>query len=139
MGKPPGCRRGHPRYALDPLGDGTLELGYPRPDGFRYIVPLRDISRGGLSFVLRHDLSGLEVGDSIDRVSIRVGRREVRGDLLVMHLTPGTETGSVCGAFFYPENDEDILTLRAILDELEAGEPSSRGTTTVAAARSEPW
>ena len=138
MGKSPGCRRGHPRYALDPLGDGTLEFGYPRPDGFRYIVPLRDISRGGLSFVLRHDLSGLEVGDSIDRVSIRVGRREVRGDLLVMHLAPGAYTGSLCGALLYPGGDGDILALRAILEELRAAGQGAREIPWVGAVGSEP-
>ena len=116
-----GCRRSHPRYPLD--ADGWLEFGYPRPEDPPCVLELRDMSQGGLAFVLRQELPGLDVGDSIDQVEVRIGDRVVRGNLLVMHFTPDASAGSVCGALFYPGEDVDLLTLRAILRDLEERRP----------------
>ena len=80
---------------------------------------LRDLSQSGLSFVLSHELPGLSIGDSIDHVHVRVDGRQIRGDLLIMHLSPDASGGSVCGALFYPLEDEDVLTLREVIRALE--------------------
>lgn len=120
MHRPPGCRRTHDRFPLDPTTGGTIEFLFPGPTGAPCAMRLRDLSRSGLSFVLAHELPGLEVGDSLDHTCMKIAGREVRGDVLVMHLTPDDAAGAVCGALFYPADDVDILTLRAILGELEA-------------------
>ncbi len=127
MEKRPGCRRRHPRYLVDANLDARIEFGYPRTEDPTCAMKLKDVSDGGLGFVLPHELPGLEVGDSIDRVEIHVGARAVRGDLLVMHFSPDASAGSVCGAFFYPAADEDLLAFREILRDLEA---SSSGVPT---------
>lgn len=119
MAKRPSCRRTHPRFPL-PEG-GTVFFGFPRPQDPPCTMQLRDVSQSGLAFVLLHELPGLEVGDSLEGVRIRIGKREMRGDMLIMHFTPDDTPGSICGALFYPGEDSDILALRAILQELEAG------------------
>ena len=114
------CRRKNPRFPLSPALQGTIEFGFPDRDGARCTMALLDLSRGGISFVLRHELPGLEVGESIDGARLSLGERVVNGDFLVMHLTPDATEGAVCGALFFPSEDADILTLRAVLATLEA-------------------
>jgi len=120
VAKRPGCRRRHPRHPLDASHDARVEVGSSRPGDPPRVLRLRDVSEAGLGFVLGEEVAGLEVGDSIDGVTIRVGARVARGDLLVMHLTPDRSEGSVCGALFYPAADEDLLVFREILRDLEA-------------------
>jgi hypothetical protein len=122
MRRPPNCRRKHDRFPLDASRGGTIEFSYPGPAGAICSMPLHDLSRAGLSFVLSHELPGLEIGDSLDGARIRVNGREVRGDLLVMRLTPDDSRDSVCGGLFYPVEDADILAMRAIIAELEVAE-----------------
>jgi len=43
-----------------------------------------------------------------------------RGELLVMHITPSPESGSVCGGLFYPAGDADVLALRKLVRRLES-------------------
>jgi hypothetical protein len=73
-----------------------------------------------LSFVLADPLPGLEPGQRLDAAEVTIGDRLIRGDLLVMHITPEVISGAVLGALFYPATDEDLLTLRAVLAELDA-------------------
>ncbi len=125
MTRQPACRRTHPRYTLRAHRSGRLEFGYPRPQDPPCVMGLWDISQGGLAFVLRHELPGLEVGDSIDGVRVQVGDRVVHGDLLVMRLSPDASAGPICGALFYPGDDADLLTLREVLRDLEARQGES--------------
>lgn len=120
MRRPPSCRRSHDRFPLDASEPGTIEFGYPSHDDERCRMELRDLSRSGLSFYLKHELPGLEVGDSLERALIRLVGREVRGDVLVMHLTPDNSAGAVCGALFFPLEDVDILALRGLVAALES-------------------
>ncbi len=117
------CRRRHPRIQMTPGDEARVEFGWPGPTGHPCSMEMKDISSGGVSFRLAHDLPGLEVGDSIRRVTLKVRGREIRCDLLVMHLTPDHTKGSVCGAFIYPRDDEDILALQDLVAELEAELP----------------
>jgi hypothetical protein len=112
------CRRRHERFVLEP-GSAWVEFAYPAPGGFGLRMQLRDISASGISFVLTHSLPSLEIGRSIDRASIEVGRRKLHGDLLVMHLTPDASQGSVCGALFYPRGDANILAVQDLVANLE--------------------
>jgi len=78
---------------------------------------LRDVSNAGLSFSIPELPFEFEVGDTLNSVRLHVGRCEMRGDLLVMHITP--ESG-VCGALFYPDTDTDIIKLRSLISGIEA-------------------
>lgn len=113
------CRRRYPRFPLEEATGSRIEFEFPRPGCGWLCMRLRDLSQSGLSFVLSHELPGLSVGDSLDGVQIRVDGRQIRGDLLVMHLSPDASAGSVCGALFYPIEDEDVLTLREVIRALE--------------------
>ena len=114
------CRRKHPRFPLSPSHEGVVEFGYPGPDDTPCCMRLLDISRGGISFVLAHDLPGLEAGDSIDAARVCLAGRVVQGDVVVMHLTPEATLGAVCGALFLPVEDADILAMRELLAMLDA-------------------
>lgn len=37
-----------------------------------------------------------------------------------MHVSPASEAGIVCGGLFYPEGDEDLITIRLVVRALEA-------------------
>lgn len=110
-------RRRHPRLKPPREANARVEFGYPQPDGHRCSMPLRDLSPSGLSFALSKELPGLEVGSCIEQVTIHFGPKQMRGDLLLMHMTPDNCEGALCGALFYPVGDEDILTLQGLLAE----------------------
>lgn len=113
------CRRKYPRFSLTASYAGTIEFGFPGPEGTPCCMDLLDLSRGGISFILAHELPGLEAGESIDGARVQLGGHTVHGDIVVMHLTPDATRGDVCGALFFPSQDEDILALRALLAMLE--------------------
>ncbi len=82
-------------------------------------MALREISPSGLSFVLAHVLPGIEVGRALRRVRLEVAGHTVRGDVVVMHMTPDDRPGSVCGGLFHPSRDADIVKLKQLIAELE--------------------
>jgi hypothetical protein len=114
------CRRSSRRFPIPAEATASVEFHFPFENGHHCSMRLRDISASGLSFVLSHELPGIEVGDSLDRVVVRIEDYELRGDLLIMHLTPAAEEGAVCGALFYPRGDRNLRSLQALVDELEA-------------------
>ena len=110
-------RRSAPRFTGF---EGKLEFGYPGPSDHPCAMQVRDISVSGISFTISEELPGLEVGRILEGATIRIGRRVIRGDLVVMHLT-SPEPDALCGALFYPQRDADILKLRALIAELDQG------------------
>ncbi len=112
------CRRRTDRYTLPVQSGAQISFGYPWPGGYRCSMRLRDVSSSGVSFVLGLEFPGLEVGQPIEQAAITVGDFTVIGDLVVMHLTPDAGAGSVCGALFLPDGDENVLALRDLLQTL---------------------
>ena len=117
--QPPANRRHHNRHLLAPGSGARAEFEFPGPGGHPCAMPLRDMSASGLSIVLAHELPGLEPGSRLDGATVRVGDRAFHADLLVMHVTPEPARGAVCGALVYPVEDEDLLTLRAVIADLD--------------------
>ena len=113
-------RRLQPRYPLPADAGATISFRYPFPHGEMVEAPLRDISLSGLSLVLPEALSRVQVGDIVNAIEARVAKKRFRGDLLVMHVTGTGEPGAVCEGLFYPEGDEDLITIRLVLRSLEA-------------------
>lgn len=111
-------RRRTDRFELPKDGGARVEFGFPWPGAFRCSMRLRDVSASGLSFVLGRELPGLEVGQAIESATLRWEAHAVAGDLVVMHLTPDNGAGSVCGALFLASGDENVVGLRALLQEL---------------------
>jgi len=124
------CRRKARRYALPPELEASLEFGYPTPRDHRCSLPARDVSPSGVSFVLTHELPGLEIGSEIGRATLRAGRHAIHGDLVVIHLTPDESPGSICGTILYPRTDADIVKLKSLIAELgsEGGNPGEGDT-----------
>ena len=105
--------------AADRTSNGP-HVYYPAPDGPNVEACLRDISLSGLSLTLPQELVGIELGDIVRGIEAEVARKTFHGDLLVMHVTPVNEAGALCGGLFYPETDEDLITIRLVVRALEA-------------------
>ena len=117
-------RRLQRRYNLAPETGARLSFCHPAPMGIPYDLPVRDISLSGLSLVLPVDFPEMQAGDMIKSIEVHVLRKVFRGDLLVMHVTPVQNRGGVCGGLFYPEGDEDLITVRLVIKALDAADPA---------------
>ncbi len=116
---PVACRRKHVRYTLPP-GTSWIEFPYPEPGGSTCTMRLRDISACGISFILDHDLPGLDIGDTVRDARLRVDETTIEADLLVMHLTPDATRGSICGALLFPDGDHNIVAVQKLLETLQS-------------------
>ena len=112
-------RRLQKRYPLPADAGATLKFCHPGVDGPAFTASVRDVSLSGLSFILPSEVPGLHVGDIVRGAEAAIAGRTFRGDLLAMHLTPGNFGGSACGGLFYPESDEDLITIRLVVRALE--------------------
>jgi hypothetical protein len=99
----------------------SLRFRHPERGGQQVEVAIRDISLSGVSLILPFEILSLQIGDIIRGVEGHVQGRRFHGDLLVMHMTPGNELGAVCGGLFYPEGDEDLITIRLVVRMLDNG------------------
>lgn len=115
-------RRLQKRYTVPADADASLKFHNPAPNGEPINARLRDISLSGMSLVLMNEIKGIRTGDMVRGIEARVARKTFHGDLLVMHVTPANEPGAVCGGLFYPEGDEDLITIRLVVKALEAVE-----------------
>jgi len=113
-------RRLQKRYAPPEGMPSSLKFTHPSPNGAFFEAPLRDISLSGLSLILPAELPGMQLGDIVRGIEVRVAQKSFRGDLLVMHVTPTNEPGAVCGGLFYPDGDEDLITIRLVVKALDA-------------------
>ncbi len=113
-------RRLQHRFTIPPDAGAVLLFRFPGQHGMRLEARLRDISLSGLSMSLPEELAGVQTGDIVKAIEARVAGKTFRGDLLVMHVSAAGETGVVCGGLFYPEGDEDLITIRLVVRALEA-------------------
>jgi hypothetical protein len=113
-------RRVTRRYAVSKSHHARLEFDYPGPGGKNFDFALIDISVSGLSFHCGDELPGLDSGTTLSPVVIRLGKCDIHGDLLVMHVTQGPPGETICGALFYPAKDADLLKLKSAIAGIEA-------------------
>ncbi len=118
-------RRLQNRYTLPAETEATLQFCHPPPHGPRLNARVRDVSLSGLSMILPEELSAVQVGDIVKGIDARVAQKSFRGDLLIMHVSHASGTGPVCGGLFYPEGDEDLITVRLVIRALEAASKSN--------------
>lgn len=112
-------RRLQKRYTAPADAEAALKFRYPAPNGELFEAKLRDISLSGLSLLLPSEIPGIQTGDILRGMEVRVARKTFRGDLLVMHVTPANEPGATCGGLFYPDGDEDLITIRLVVRALD--------------------
>jgi hypothetical protein len=113
-------RRLERRHPIPADSGACLQFRYPPPHGPSVEARIRDISLSGLSISLPEPLEAIQTGDIVKGIEARVARKTFRGDLLVMHVTHLSQAGPVCGGLFYPEGDEDLITIRLVVRALEA-------------------
>lgn len=116
-------RRIERRHPLPTDAGAVVQFRYPSPHGEDIETRLRDLSLSGLSMTLPDQLRGIQTGDIVKGIEARVARKSFRGDLLVMHVTELNQAGPICGGLFYPEGDEDLITIRLVVRALEAASP----------------
>lgn len=114
-------RRSHTRHPVSPEEVARVGFDYPTPNGKQYEVPLVNISASGLSFLIDpgDELAGLEEGAGLPDAVIRLGECEIRGEMLIMHMTAGPDSRYVCGALFYPATDTDLVKLKSAIAGME--------------------
>ena len=113
-------RRKTPRHAVV-LDEGAfVEFTHPSTAG-PCRLPLSDLSHSGLSFHGEPgELPSMESGSTISGASVRIRECVIQGDLVVMHVTPRSDSRILCGALLYPATDHDLLKLKAVLAGMEA-------------------
>jgi len=112
-------RRKTTRHSAKASDAAYVELTWPEHSGERRRLVLMDISISGLSFAIGDELPGIEAGASLPDAVIHLGECEIHGELVVMHLTPQTETRTICGALFYAAGDQDLIKLRSAVAGME--------------------
>jgi len=117
-------RRRQIRYDVSRSGLATVEFAFPRPGMPPQRFSLIDIGTSGIRFAFGEELAGLEVGATIGDVTIHVGACDMRGELVIMHLTPVSGSIAHCGALFYPASDDELIKLKGVTAGLSAAEPA---------------
>ena len=115
-------RRRQRRYPVSQDKTACVEFEYPSPNGEHYRLPVTNLSVSGVSFSIDgHDeLAELESGTNVPKAILRVGQCMINSDMVVMHMTPGEASPLICGALLYPDTDEDLLKLKAVIAGMEA-------------------
>ena len=114
-------RRRHPRWSVPRDGRHLVEFWWPSRKGHRCSMRLNDLSTAGLSFVLEHEVPGLEICHPVRTADVRLGDVAFKADLVVIHITSGPGRPTVCGALVYPKTDDDLIRMKDWL----ASHPSS--------------
>ena len=108
------------RYAVPDGWEGSVEFSYPGPGEQRCVMPVKDISNSGLSFLVTHAFPNIKLGRTLENVTVRVGSYAVHGELLVKHITPDEAPDSVCGVRFQPATQLDFTEFKNLIADLKA-------------------
>ena len=114
-------RRRQSRFAVKPPKQAMIRFTYPGTDGDDQRLLVTNVSASGISFAVEGDqgISPLEEGTTLEEVELQIGGCNIDGDLLVMHVTHGADSGYVCGALFYPASDTDLVKLKSVVAGME--------------------
>jgi hypothetical protein len=114
-------RRRHARHEVSPDITASVEFDYPRPNGRSYRLRIVNISPSGLSFSMKKEdgLTTLDEGASLPDTVVHLGDCRIRGELLVMHVTPDADSRYLCGALFYPATDTELVKLKSVIAGME--------------------
>ena len=99
-----------------PVTSSCVEYEYP--SRCRHRSQMLNISSHGLSFGLAGDQPPPEVGLEIDEVVAYVRGQEIKGRLMISHVTWGLTSGNVCGARFFPATPPDEAAFQKVIEEL---------------------
>ena len=111
-------RRRDRRYPVAQTNRTYLELG--APDGSRDKVRLLDLSVAGIAFEAPEWLSADSVDTEIAGVVVHVEDCAIHGHMLVLHVTPLSGPGRICGAHFYSADETEWSRMAALLSGLDA-------------------
>lgn len=114
-------RRRNDRFRFHPDAAAPFRFRFPDEDGTLFESRVRDISGSGVSFQVVPGLPTLEAGDLLREVEVQIGSAPIRGEMVILHITPGFEPGAICGGLFYPKSDDDLLAVRRLCAELAEG------------------
>jgi hypothetical protein len=98
-----------------------MKIEFTAADGLEYAMPVLTLSVHGVSFTMPRRIQGIENGGHLADVVIRVGKVQVRGNLVIVYC--GRKYGSdyTCGAQLHPLGEADsneLIVLVSRLDQL---------------------
>lgn len=111
-------RRRNDRHRIEDGAQAPFQFRFPDPDSPTFESRVHDISGSGLSFLVAPGTPTLEAGDLLHDVVVDLGSGPIRGEMVVLHVTPQFEPGAICGGLFYPLTDDDLLAVRRVCAEL---------------------
>lgn len=120
MSNDPGGRRRDRRYSL--VCNGNISVELQTPQGNRIKLPLLDLSVAGVAFEAPDWLSSAGAGSELGGVIVHVEDCTIHGRLRILHVTPRSHAGDICGAYFYPEGESEEMRLAALLSGLDAAQ-----------------
>ena len=111
-------RRSNDRFRFEPDARAPFRFRFPDETGSLFETNVRDISGSGVSFFVVPGLPTLEAGDLLREVEVELGPARIRGEMVILHVSPRFEPGAVCGGLFYPKSDDDLLAVRRFFAEV---------------------
>lgn len=114
------CRRKARRFPVTAAQNVWVEFDHPSEVGRPHRLPLVDISVAGISFAVTDELPPMDSGASLPGIVIHVEGCDIRGEMLILHVTPVSGHGTVCGALFYPADDTELLKLKSVVSGIQA-------------------
>jgi hypothetical protein len=103
---------------------GFVDLPLDEPGSTRPRASLVDISRAGLTLAMDID-PGLQVGATLDTVTVGIEGRMIEGDLTVMNVRKDGDSGVVLGCLFYPLTREAETTWASLFPGTGAHESTA--------------
>jgi hypothetical protein len=110
------------RIPIAPEKRASVEI---QLEGWRQRLPLLDISEDGLCFECPDGIPPIAPGSSFGDVVVRLGGREMRGSLVIRHVTSSLSAGTQCGARFHPAGEEDRKSLSGLVNRAETQPPAT--------------
>lgn len=110
------------RIPVAPEEKASVEI---RLEGWRQRLPALDISEDGLCFECPDGIPPIAPGSSFGDAVVRLAGREMRGSIVIRHVTSSISTGTVCGARFLPAGEADRNIMGGLVNRTESQPPAT--------------
>jgi hypothetical protein len=110
------CSRSSERCWLPHAGGAFVK--FDLSDDRRYCCDLLNLSTDGVCFGMDDEQLTLSPGARIEDAIVQVGDIELRGVLVIAHITQALSTGTICGAAFSPATKSDARNLTTLSSQL---------------------
>jgi hypothetical protein len=117
------CSRSGERFWLPHAGGAFVKFDHT--DGLRCCCDLLNVSSDGVCFGVDDEQLTLNPGSRIEDAIVQVGDIEIRGVLIIAHITQALSTGTICGAAFSPATESDARKFSTLIAQLGKSAPGA--------------